>query len=285
MHEEELKKLRAQVDAGETAQPDADEDEETDTSSEGSQPEKKSETEDESTDEDAASDADNSQETDEKDPPRIPYSRFESVNEAKIRAEMELELLKQQLAQRDAPSSRTQEISEHNPPSEFLELYGDTPESRNAWKVQMQLDTKRFAAIEESAAKRAVESLKAAQIQEAQEVEERVDDMQSSFDEFSAQNKRPLSDLEQDKILDIIDEFTPKDEQGNYVAHFIPVDKAVEIYDLRSSKSSAKKIESKRKASILAGASSEGEPSSGDKGSHFRAGQWDSWRNNPLLKD
>ena len=41
---------------------------------------------------------------------------------------------------------------------------------------------------------------------------------------------RELTPEEEDEILTIVDEFTPKDEKGNYLVDLLPFDYAWEIY-------------------------------------------------------
>jgi hypothetical protein len=43
---------------------------------------------------------------------------------------------------------------------------------------------------------------------------------------------RELTENEQIAILDIVDEYTPKDKDGNYLCHLLPFDYAWKVYKL-----------------------------------------------------
>lgn len=250
---------------------------------EGSQPEQEVEKEEEETNDEAATEATNESEEEAEEETvvpesRVPYSRFEKVNERAIKAEMEREFLRTQLeaAQRNQSS---QPVTDGTLPDYWVELYGDSDLSRKAWSAEQ----KRMEVIQETATQRAFENLQKAQREEAQLETQSAEEITNSLDDFQAQAKRTLSKAERNSILDIMDEFTPKDEHGNYAAPLLAVEKAAEIYDLRNTTASASKKAARRNAATLAGASSEGAPSGSDKETHFRAGAWDSWRNSPLL--
>lgn len=232
--------------------PESDVEEGSETSTEGSQPKQTVEKE-ESTEANASSEAENSEEETVVEA-RVPYSRFETVNTRAIQAETELNMLKQQIAEGNRSSQNGS--YQGDLPEAFVELYGDSDASRRVY----ELEQKRFQDIEEKAAERAVERLAERQAQLAQQEEQRVAEMENAFDDFASKNKRTFSDAEQSAILDVIDDFTPKDDTGHYLVDPMQyLDKAVEVYDLRAEKAQAKTKESKRRATSIASASSEGD--------------------------
>lgn len=274
--EEELSKMRALGSTDAAASPDAESGSEA--SSEGSQPEEKVKPQEESDDVTGTSEPNNPQGTVVEEH-RVPYSRFETVNERAVRAEAELELLKEQLTK--AQSQPTyQDPGEL--PADWVELYGDTEASKRAWIRQQDSDRKRFAALEETAVKKAVESLQKVQSEAAAQEAEATQYIGESFDDYLGKNKKSFSEKEQEAILDIVDGMTPVGEDGKYVADptfFIP--KAVELYELRKAHVEASKKASRRDATQLVGANSDSShPTPVDT---FRSGDWDSWRNNPML--
>lgn len=274
MEEQELNELRKLAEGGANALPDAEEAEDKETPTEDSQTKEEVETEVEGDESEETS----SSKKDDVEEARVPYSRFETVNERAIRAEKELELLREEQKQ-----SKQVTVSETDPPAEWLELYGDSDTSRRAWNVQQTLDQKRLASIQEAAARSAVEGLEKRQAEQSKHESEIVSNMENAFDDFAAKNKRTFSDSEQSAILDVMDDLSPKDEKGLYLVDPTTyMERAVELYDLRLAKSTTKKNESKRRATSLASAGSEGEPSN-QKTGHFKAGSWDSWRDSPLL--
>lgn len=262
------------------ALPDADEAEDTETSTEGSQPEQEVEEEQEGDD---SEDTSASQQAD--DERRVPYSRFHSVNSEKqealeraIRAETELELLRKQ----NLPESRT--LSDETPPHEWVELYGDSELSRKAWTTQQSLDKRRFAEMQSEAAKAAIDGLRKAETETKQRESEAAEQIVDALEDYQSSNKRRLNDAEQSAVLDIMDELSPKDAEGNYIVHPTQfLDRAVELYDLRKQKATEKTRTAKRSATQMAGTSSEGETTGETSTTHFKPGNWGSWRDNPLL--
>lgn len=276
MTEAELNEMRKLAESGASAQPEAEKEEGTDTPSEESQPESEVEQEEETQEEEAApSEAEN---TEVAEAPRVPYSRFEKVNQRAIEAEKELEILKRQLAEN--PTRSTSEPHQGDLPDYWVELYGDSELSRKAWAAEQ----KRITAIEERAAESAVKNLQKVQQQEAARVEETVEEMENAFQDYGAKLKREFSDAEQSSILDIMDELTPKGEDGNYlVSPLTYLEKSVQFYDLQNQSVLSKKRAAKQKAAALTGGGSEGAPAESNPSSHFVGGNWDSWRNNPML--
>lgn len=55
------------------------------------------------------------------------------------------------------------------------------------------------------------------------------------FEALSAHIGRLLTKEETDDILDIVDEYTPKNENGNYLYPLIPFEYAWEIYEIKKS--------------------------------------------------
>lgn len=275
MTEDELNKMRALRNSDTSAQPDAEETEGTDTSTEDSQSEQ--EVEDDTEEESEGADTSSSQK-DVVEEARVPYSRFETVNERAIKAEQEAKMLREQLEANRGSSNQTAPSGDL--PGYWVELYGDSDLSRQAWAAEQ----KRLTAMQESVAQKAVEAVEKRQAENAKFEEDTINRMVNVFDDFGSKNKRTFTDVEQSAILDIMDELSPKDETGRYEVDPVRyLDRAVEIHDLRQVKTSGKRIEAKRKAASLAGASSDGAPQGNEKSGHFVAGNWDSWRNNPLL--
>ncbi len=276
MTEEELIAIRKVADANGNAQPDPEEDDSTETPTGDSQPEEEDEEEESAEEEEEAAPA--AENAAEAEAPRVPYSRFEKVNQRAIEAEKELEILKRQAAEN--PTRSTSEPHQGELPDYWVELYGDSDLSRKAWTAEQ----KRITAIEDRAAESAVRNLQKVQQEEAKRVEDTVEEMENAFQDFGAQLKREFSDAEQSAILDLMDDLTPKGEDGKYlVSPLTFLEKSVQFYDLQNQSKVSKKREAKQKAASLTGGGSEGAPENTAPTGHFQAGNWDSWRNSPLL--
>lgn len=189
----------------------------------------------------------------EKDPPRVPYSRFETVNERAIRAEEQLRIMQEErererLAQAAAPTPA-------GLPTYWVKLYGDSDASKEAYALRQQELAEERKTIQSNLR----EELQREQVEAEQRTEQTVEDWSNQIDDFAAQNKRKFSDAETDALLDVMDELTPKDENGNYIVEPIQyLPQAVELYDLRQEKALASKKASKQATARLTGARSEG---------------------------
>jgi predicted RNA-binding protein len=69
---------------------------------------------------------------------------------------------------------------------------------------------------------------------EDQRIEGNIGIIDENFLELQAMIGRELTEEEQSDVLDIVDEYTPKDKDGNYLCSLLPFDYAWEIYETQS---------------------------------------------------
>lgn len=213
-----------------------------------------------STDEDAVADK-----------ARIPYSRFQTVNEEKIRAEERARLLEEQLAEFKRPVTADTQQEIELPP-EWVELYGDGDVARKAYQIQLNVNER----IQEEAANKAYERMQSRAKEEQESVSKGLEIIEDGLKKFQETLGRSLTETEENAILDVQDEFTPKDENGNYIAPLFSPEKAYEVYTLRTQAAKAAKTQAKRGVVSLTGASSEGDVSSSN--ANYNPQSWGSWR-------
>lgn len=199
---------------------------------------------------------------------RIPYSRFETVNEAKIKAETELEILRQQLAEK-AETNQTQDI-----PQEWIDLYGDSEQSKKAWEIQKNL-VKNW---QEEATQKAIEKIELSKKEQEEIVEKNLEEIDNSLEEFQSTLGRKLTEEEENAILDIQDEWTPKDEKGNYIAPLISPEKAWEVYTLRNKTATATKSQARRRVVSITSQGSESSDNSSNDWEQWRPGDTQLWK-------
>lgn len=186
---------------------------------------------------------------------KVPYSRFKKFHDAAKEAEEQAAYWKAKataIENEPKPFSYNEEL-----PQEWVELYGDSETSKKAWKVQQNL----FHKAEQRAEQKALEAVQNERYEEMQRTEENVEVIDSNFEDLSALVGRDLTDKEQDSILDIVDDYTPKDRNGNYAGSILPFEKAWEIYELKNQGSKVSKIQSRNQVAALSGSQSQGEPS------------------------
>ena len=204
------------------------------------------------------------------DKARIPYSRFETVNEAKIKAEARAELLEQQLE--DFKKSKTVDTEDIELPAEWVELYGDSDAAKRAYSLQLGINER----LIETAQTKVLESIKSAEKEEKETIARNLEVIEDSLAQFQETLGRSLTEVEENAILDIQDEFTAKDSNGKYVSELLSPEKAFEIYTLRNTAVTAKKVQAKRGVVSLTGASSEGTVSGSS--ADYNPSAWGSWR-------
>lgn len=205
------------------------------------------------------------EDTDE-EPARIPYSRFQTVNEQKIRLEEKLKLLEEQSA-----NKQVEETEDVETPKEWLDLYGDNDQARSAWKLQTSL----LSSWQEEAANKAFEKIETTKKEQEEIAKKNLEAIDNILNEFQTTLGRKLSEEEESSLLDIQDEFTPKDEKGNYLAPLIAPEKAFEILTLRTNGSKVAKGQARKRVASITSVGSEGDNSSDDS---FTPGDWGAWR-------
>lgn len=238
---------------------------------EGSQTEAELETKEvEKTDDADAKPVEEETPTEEADaePDRVKYSRFKNVLNRAKEAEEEAAHWR-----RIAESSRPEEKEDSEIPSHWVKLYGDSPEAAEAWKIQKEAneDLKREARDE------AVRAVREERSEENTRTKENVKEIDERIDDLSEAIGRDLTDKEQSSLLDIVDEYTPKDEDGNYLA-MIPFEKAWEIYELKTQANKSLKNKSRDAVASLSGSRSEGDSTVSEKDKQFNPLDWNAWK-------
>lgn len=201
------------------------------------------------------------------DKARVPYSRFESVNERAIRAEERLRIIEEEMAK-----SKTVEPEEIDVPSEWIELYGESDEAKRAYQLQLRLNER----MQEEAANKAYERISNREKEEKEVLTKNLEYIEDNLDQFEKSLGRKLTEKEESSILDIQDEFTAKDENGKYIGELLSPEKAYEVYELRSQKAKVAKTQAKNRVLGLTGVSSEGDIS--DTSANYRPNVWGGWR-------
>lgn len=195
---------------------------------------------------------------------RVPYSRFKKKVEEVDTLSERLNALEERL--KNPPKTETKS----DMPEEWVELYGDSDIARKAWSVQQ----KREDAIRKEVIKESLESIKREQQEQQkreQENEQQVDEYLSSL---STAFGKKLTKAQEEALLTIVDEFSPTNSDGTY-ASLLPVERALEIYELRNAKKGAPVIKARTAVADLAGGKSDNE--SPDDSAPYKRG-WDNWR-------
>lgn len=201
---------------------------------------------------------------------RVKYSRFKNVNQRRIEAEKEAEYWRTEAQRRQ----EAQPEQQSDIPSSWKRLYGDSPDSIEAWKTQQQMfeDFKRDAIEEARNAVRSERQEESARVEENLEV---LDEGMEGLEDFVG---RRITTAEESALLDIVDEYTPKDRDGNYAGDIISLEKAWNILELQKQSQKAPSRESRNSIASLTNNQTYGQSNDSDKNKDFRA-DWGSFRN------
>lgn len=202
---------------------------------------------------------------------KVPKSRFLTVHQRAIEAERQNRELQAQLAQ--APVAAVQPPSDEDLRKFYVETFGEGELTDKLYQAELA----RFASIEEKAAERAFERFSNMGKEQEKVIEQRVASFDAALEELSVVEGKDFSDDEQVAILEIVEEYSPKDNDGNLIGDYLmPLDRAYEIYKLKAEPVvQAKKTERNAVAS-LTGARSEGSPS-GSSDADWQPGKERRW--------
>lgn len=192
---------------------------------------------------------------------KVPYSRFKKFHDQAKQAQAETDSLRAEAEEwkRKANANESKEESENNLPftvDEWVELYGDNEITRKAYQKQAQMSNALFEQAKHEGAKAYREEAQSEQVRVKQNLES-IDSNLEALDEFAGHK---LSEAEQSAILDIVDEYSSKDADGNYVSN-IPYEKAYGIYELKQQAAKAPQKESRNKVASLTNTKTQGAPS------------------------
>lgn len=200
----------------------------------------------------------------EEDEQKVPYSRMKSVIDARREAERRADEAEERLNQvlsRETPSYRqeTPEVEPYNGslPSYWAKMYGDNDNSRLAYSYELE----RQEALREEFRREALQAVREERNYESQVIATNERTIDERLEDLSYSLGRELSEREEEALLNIADEYTPKDRDGNYSGDLIPFDKAWEIYNLQQAQSSGTASRQRRTPTMATNMPTSGEPS------------------------
>jgi hypothetical protein len=206
--------------------------------------------------------------TAEEEEARVPKSRFLTMHSRAVEAEKQLREIKAERAQQTFEPPQISTPTEL--PSYWIDMFGDSPASVEAFEAEQA----RLATIEEKAAERAFERLSNREKEEEARTNDIVSSFDQAFEELGIIQDREFTDDEQVAILDIVEQYSPKDTDGMLLRDFLlPLDKAYEIYSVRSDAKTSATRQARNGVAALTGAQSEGSASASNQG-QWQPGQW-----------
>lgn len=199
---------------------------------------------------------------------KVPKSRFLTMHSRAVEAEKALLALQAERSQQTVEAQTEPET--HELPDYWIEMFGDSEASQRAFVAEQQ----RLSTIEDKAAERAYQRLENREKDEEARTQEIIESFDSAFEELGIVTDKEFTDDEQVAILDIVEQYSPKDKEGKLLRDFLlPLDKAYEIYSVRTDAKTAEKKAARSQVASLTGARSEGSPT-GSNTQSWQPGQW-----------
>lgn len=209
---------------------------------------------------------------------RVPYSRLKAVTDARREAEdraAEAEDRYQRLLSEREQRQQGQFQQQVELPTWWVKLYGDTDQSKEAYSYELE----RQQTIREEARREALEAVREERAQEGQVLSSNERIIDNRLEDLGQVLGRDVTEQEEASILDIVDEYTPKDRDGNYAGELISFEKAWEIHELRQSQATGKTRQARRAPTDLTSQSSQGEPTGKEKDDkNWNPLDWNSWK-------
>jgi len=192
----------------------------------------------------------------------VPYSRFATANRRAREAEAAAESARQAYEELRASRTEVRETPRYGDleseiQSRVIKLYGDNDTAKEI--ANIQIESMRQAA--EIARKEARETVETREVSETKRIEANEQTIDERLEDLSSYLGRNITQKEEDSLLGIVDEYTPKDENGNYLGDTISFDKAWNILQMQQAQSGIRSSQSRATATALTSTRSSGEPS------------------------
>lgn len=188
---------------------------------------------------------------------KVSYSRFKKFHDLAKESQAEAERLRAEAEEwkRKANAIESKE-STSEMPDFWKELYGDSEASKKAWQIQSRANHD----LVEQAKREAREAIREETRAETERVEQNLENIDSSLDSLNDYAGRVLTEAEQSAVLDIVEEYSPKDDYGNFIAT-IPFEKAFDLLEVKQQASKTSKVQSRNNVASLTNTKTQGAPS------------------------
>jgi hypothetical protein len=204
---------------------------------------------------------------------KVPKSRFLTMHQRAIEAEKALRQFEAERA--NSPEPAAQIATDEDLHRFYVETFGEGELTEKLYQNELA----RLASIEEKAAERAFERFSKMGEEQEKVISARVESFDRAFEELSVLEGKEFSDDEQVALLDIVEEYSPKDKDGKLIGDYLlPLDKAYEIYKVKHTPVVQAKRTERNQVASLQGARSEG-ASSGSSDADWQPGQDRRWWN------
>lgn len=213
---------------------------------------------------------------------KVPYSRFETVSKRAREAEEAAEEAERRYddllsLQRQAPTHQDVGTQSYqgNLPNYWVKMYGDNVVSREAYSYELE----RQESIREEVRNEALEAVRQDRASEGKALSTNESIIDDRLDNLSSFLGRDMTSKEEEALLDIVDEYTPKDDDGNYAGDLIGFDKAWDIYQMSQGQTASRARQARSGAVMATASRTSGEPTAQAKdNSEFNPRDWNAYK-------
>lgn len=201
----------------------------------------------------------------------VPYRRFKKFHDLAKEAQEDAEYWQRRALQLEQTPAPQQQNGYQIPLSSTVEPVFSGPDwerfhalfagaDEEAVKSAYRMETQRMASVEQRAMERAISAFEERTNQQQEQMRSNVSQIDEGLEEAADILGRALTPDEEMALLDIQDEFSPKDRAGNILA-LMPVEKAVEIYQTRQTRTQSPRREARNAIAAMSSASAGGDTS------------------------
>lgn len=178
------------------------------------------------------------------------FDRRWQQREKKLRDEMQAEFQAQLARERDSIMQNVQPKTQGEVAEWYRELFGDDPAVRNVYGKFTDFLSKRDQQLADSLYAR-IQQEQQQQHAAVGQWESKIQDRLATLEDTTNMpflGDSPEAKRNRSEVLAVVDEYTPKDQNGAYLSDFIPFDKALEIVKLKRTQSQAPQRQAQRQA-------------------------------------
>lgn len=212
----------------------------------------------------------------------VPYSRMRTVIEARREAERKAreaeERLEELERERNSYRERTPEPSSYEDSirRRAVAYFGD---NKQAVEEYVRMESERLREIEDIAERRALDALQRRESQSRSELERNEQALDNELEDLSLTLGRPITQAEEDRILEIADEGSPVGDDGKYISgRPLPLNVAWRIYELEQKENAQSSKNARRQATAATSSRTETETVSREEEDKNYRPAWGNWR-------
>jgi hypothetical protein len=206
---------------------------------------------------------------------QVPYSRFKKYHDLAKEAQEEAERYRREADELRSQPERV--VYDKELPEQWKKLYGDTEQSREAWKLQLELQRE----LREETMQEAREAVRNERYEEVERTEANLEIIDDNFEQLGDFIGRDLTETEQSSVLDAVDYLTPKDRYGNYAGPLVPFEADWDYVQAKQGRANSSRSQSRNQVAAASASQSQGSPiltETEEKNKNYNPLNWNAYK-------